>query len=125
MTVTQTVSDIQTRTRNDGFLGTSRNGNLHETVQDLKDLTPQERGQALSKLTDADLKELAGDVNANGILGANGLSNDEKRELFNTLADGGSGEDLARLASAFDSREDTQLLAESVASKGSNESKQA
>ena len=125
MNVTETVSTIQTRTRDDGFLGTSRNGNLKDTVQDLKNLTPADRGEALAKLKDADLQELADDVNAGGIFGANGLSNDEKRDLFNTLAEGASGQDLARLAKAFDSREDTQLLAESVANKGSNEAKQA
>ena len=125
MSVTETVSTIQTRTRDDGFWGTSRNSNLKDTVQDLKGLTPTERGEALGKLTDDDLGELAHDVNAGGIFGASGLSNDEKRDLFNTLADGAKGEDLARLATAFDSREDTQLLAESVASKGSNEAKQA
>lgn len=125
MTVSETVSTIQTRTRDDGFLGTSRNGNLKDTVQDLKNLSPTERGEALSKFTDDDLKEIANDVNAGGIFGASGLSNDEKRDLFETLAEGASGKDLARLASAFDSREDTQLLAEAVASKGSNEAKQA
>ncbi|MFD1711162.1 hypothetical protein FVQ98_13560 [Ottowia sp. GY511] len=125
MTVSETVSTIQTRTRDDGFLGTSRNGNLKDTVQDLKNLSPAERGEALSMFTDDDLKEIANDVNAGGIFGASGLSNDEKRDLFDTMADGASGKDLAHLASAFDSREDTQLLAESVASKGSNEAKQA
>lgn len=125
MTVAETVSNIQSRTRDDGWLGTSRNEHLHQSVKDLKDLTPAERAEAMKTFTDEDLKELASDVNSGGIFGANGLSNDEKRDLFNTLADGASGEDLARLASAFNSREDTQLLAESVATKGSNESKQA
>lgn len=125
MTVSETVSTIQTRTRDDGLFGTSRNGNLKDTVQDLKNLSPTERGEALSKFTDDDLKEIASDVNSGGILGAGGLSNDEKRDLFDTMAEGASGKDLARMASAFDGREDTQLLAESVASKGSNEAKQA
>ena len=101
MTVSETVSTIQTRTRDDGLFGTSRNGNLKDTVQDLKNLSPAERGEALSKFTDDDLKEIAKDVNANGIFGASGLSNDEKRDLFNTMAGGASGKDLARLASAF------------------------
>lgn len=125
MSVTETVSTIQSRTRDDGFLSTSRNSHLKQTVQDLKGLTPTERGEALGKFTNDDLHEIANDVNASGIFGADGLSNDEKRDFFNTLADGAKGEDLARLATAFDSREDTQLLAESVASKGSNEAKQA
>ena len=48
MTVSETVSTIQTRTRDDGLFGTSRNGNLKDTVQDLKNLSPAERGEALS-----------------------------------------------------------------------------
>lgn len=125
MSVNQVVSNIQKRVRDDGFLWTSRNGNLHKSLDDLNQLPPAQRGEALSKLSDADLKELAGDVNATGIFGASGLSHDEKRALFDTLAEGGKGQDLARLASAFDSRDDTQLLAESVANKGSLQSRSA
>lgn len=125
MSVNQVVSNIQKRVRDDGFLWTSRNGNLHKSLDDLNQLPPAQRGEALSKLSDADLKELAGDVNATGIFGASGLSHDEKRALFDTLPEGGKGQDLARLASAFDSRDDTQLLAESVANKGSLQSRSA
>ena len=78
MSVNQVVSNIQKRVRDDGFLWTSRNGNLHKSLDDLKQLPPAQRGEALSKLSDADLKELAGDVNATGIFGASGLSHDEK-----------------------------------------------
>lgn len=78
-----------------------------------------------TSLSDTALNELASDVNAAGILGAGGLSHDEKRTLFDTLAESSTGKDLARLASAFDSRDDTQLLAESVANKGSLQSRSA
>ena len=69
--------NIQQRTHNDGFLWLNRNGQPKETIQDFKNLTPAERNEVASRLSDADLQELADDVNANGVGGANGLSADE------------------------------------------------
>ena len=86
--VAAVTRNIQQRTHDDGFLWLSRNGNLKETAQDFKSLTADERNQVASNLSDADLQELADDVNATGIGGANGLSADEKRDLFNTWAAG-------------------------------------
>lgn len=119
----QTAYNIQSRSLDDGILGVSRNGNLHKTLDELRQLPPGEREGVLTNLSDTALNELASDVNAAGILGAGGLSHDEKRTLFDTLAESSTGKDLARLASAFDSRDDTQLLAESVANKGSLQSR--
>lgn len=121
----QTAYNIQSRSLDDGILGVSRNGNLHKTLDELRQLPPGEREGVLTNLSDTALNELASDVNAAGILGAGGLSHDEKRTLFDTLAESSTGKDLARLASAFDSRDDTQLLAESVANKGSLQSRRA
>ena len=121
----QTACNIQSRSLDDGILGVSRNGNLHKTLDELRQLPPGEREGVLTNLSNAALNELASDVNAAGILGAGGLSHDEKRTLFDTLAESSTGKDLARLASAFDSRDDTQLLAESVANKGSLQSRKA
>ncbi len=121
----QTAYNIQSRSLDDGILGVSRNGNLHKTLDELRQLPPGERKGVLTNLSNAALNELASDVNAAGILGAGGLSHDEKRTLFDTLAESSTGKDLARLASAFDSRDDTQLLAESVANKGSLQSRSA
>ena len=119
----QTAYNIQSRSLDDGILGVSRNGNLHKTLDELRQLPPGEREGVLTNLSNAALNELASDVNAAGILGSGGLSHDEKRTLFDTLAESSTGKDLARLASAFDSRDDTQLLAESVANKGSLQSR--
>ncbi len=121
----QTAYNIQSRSLDDGILGVSRNGNLHKTLDELRQLPSGEREGVLTNLSNAALNELASDVNAAGILGAGGLSHDEKRTLFDTLAESSTGKDLARLASAFDSRDDTQLLAESVANEGSLQSRSA
>ncbi|RRD56000.1 hypothetical protein EII20_12905 [Comamonadaceae bacterium OH2545_COT-014] len=107
--------NIQQRTHDDGFLWLGRNGNLKQTIADFKNLSPAERNQVSQKLTDADLQELADDVNASGLGGANGLSADEKRDLFNTLAQGLDGTQLARLAKAFDERGDVMALGQAVA----------
>ena len=84
--VAAVTQNIQQRTHDDGFLWQSRNDNLKQTVQDVKDLTADERNEVVSRLSDADLQELADDVNASGLGGANGLSVDEQRDFFNTLA---------------------------------------
>ena len=121
--VAAVTRNIQQRTHDDGFLWLSRNGNLKETAQDFKSLTADERNQVASNLSDADLQELADDVNATGIGGANGLSADEKRDLFNTLADGLDGTQLGRLAAAFDDREDVMTLGQAVAQHADSDTK--
>jgi len=95
----QTACNIQSRSLDDGILGVSRNGNLHKTLDELRQLPSGEREGVLTNLSNAALNELASDVNAAGILGAGGLSHDEKRTLFDTLAESSTGKDLARLAS--------------------------
>lgn len=121
--VAQVAKNIQTRTHDDGFAWLNRNSNLKQTIQDFKNLSPEERNQVVSRLSDADLKELADDVNATGLGGANGLSADEKRELFNTLATGLNGEQLGRLAKAFDSRDDVMALGKAVAQHADSDTK--
>ncbi|MFD1711484.1 hypothetical protein FVQ98_12225 [Ottowia sp. GY511] len=121
--VAAVTNNIQQRTHDDGFLWLSRNGNLKETVKDFKGLTTDERNQVVEGLTDADLQELADDVNANGVGGANGLSADEKRDLFNTLADGLDGAQVGRLAKAFDDRDDVMALGQAVAQHADSETK--
>lgn len=113
--VAAVTRNIQQRTHNDGILWLDRNSHLKETVNDFRNLTADERNQVVSDLSDADLQELADDVNASGIGGANGLSADEKRDLFNTLAQGLDGEQLGRLAQAFDDRGDVMALGQAVA----------
>ncbi|MFT3778910.1 MAG: hypothetical protein QM772_11660 [Ottowia sp.] len=123
--VAAVTNNIQQRTRDDGFLGLNRNEHLHQTVEDLKALTADERNQVAAGLSDDDLQELADDVNASGLGGANGLSADEKRDLFNTLAEGLDGKQLARLAKAFDDRQDVMALGQAVAQHADSDTKVA
>lgn len=121
--VAEVTRNIRNRTHDDGFAWLKRNENLKQTLQDFKDLTPAERDAVVSRLNDADLKELADDVNAMGLGGANGLSADEKRDLFNTLATGLSGEQLGRLATAFNDRQDVMALGQAVGQHASSDVK--
>ncbi|MFT4193699.1 hypothetical protein [Ottowia sp.] len=121
--VAAVTQGIQDRTRNDGFLGLNRNDNLHQTVNDLKGLSPAERNQAVAGLSDDDLKALASDANSGGLLGASGLSADEKRDMFNALAQGLDGQQLGRVATAFGGRDDVAALGKAVAQNADSATK--
>ena len=105
--------NIQQRTHNDGFLWLNRNGHLKETIQDFKNLTPAERNEVASRLSDADLQELADDVNANGVGGANGLSADEIRWILR-IEPTAFRQRLTRIRRAL-ATQSPQLRAESLA----------
>lgn len=117
------VSQIQDLTREDGLLGTSRNANMQSVADTIGSLAPAELDATVSKLSDADLKGLAEDINAGGVLGAQGLTADEKRDVFNDLAAGLSGAQLGRVSEAFNSREDVTALADAVATFATPEAK--
>jgi hypothetical protein len=102
-----------------------RNDSLKQTVRELKDLSKDERNAAIGQISDADLRALADDVNASGLFGASGLSADERRDLFNTLAQGLDGQQLGRMAQAFDSRQDVIAIGQAVARHADAETKLA
>lgn len=124
-TATDVANNIRHRVHNDGFFWLDRNENLQQTVSDLKDLKAEDRNAAIRQVSDEDLKALADDVNANGVLGASGLTADEQRDLFNTLAQGLDGQQLGRLAKAFDDREDVMTLGRAVAQHADSTTKTA
>ena len=102
-----------------------RNDSLKQTVRELKDLSKDERNAAIGQISDTDLRALADDVNASGLCGASGLSADERRDLFNTLAQGLDGQQLGRMAQAFDSRQDVIAMGQAVARHADAETKLA
>lgn len=124
--VDQAVSRIQDLTEDDGFLGTGRNDHMHEARDILSGKTGLSSGEVdevVSRLSDDDLNALADDINSGGIFGHQGLSADEKKDLFNTMATSLDGAQLARLSSAFGGREDVISLGDSVGRFASNETK--
>lgn len=124
--VDQAVDRIQDLTRDDGFLGTGRNGHMHE-VQDILSgqtgLSPSEVQQVVSQLSPDDLSALADDINAGGIFGHQGLSADEKKDLFNSLAQSLDGAQLAKVSAAFGARDDVIALGDSVGRFATNDTK--
>lgn len=124
-TTAEVARNVSQRVHNDGFLGLGRNDNLKQTVRELKDLSKDERNAAIGQISDADLRALADDVNASGLCGASGLSADERRDLFNTLAQGLDGQQLGRMAQAFDSRQDVIAIGQAVARHADAETKLA
>lgn len=109
------IDVIRDRTSNDGFLGTSRNGNMHEINFVLEQLTPAQVSDVISQLSDGELRAWASDINSGGILGAQGLNGAEKNELFAMFAGALDGQQLARVSQAFGSRNEVLALADAVA----------
>ena len=124
-TTAEVARNVSQRVHNDGFLGLGRNDSLKQTVRELKDLSKDERNAAIGQISDTDLRALADDVNASGLCGASGLSADERRDLFNTLAQGLDGQQLGRMAQAFDSRQDVIAIGQAVARHADAETKLA
>jgi hypothetical protein len=123
LTVDQAAQKIHNLVQDDGFWGTSRNDHMHEVRNLLKQYSPADANAIVSKLSEGDLKGLAEDVNSGGIFGAQGLSGDEKRDMFNDLAKELDGSQLGRLANAFSDRGDVLTLSDSVATFGSGQAK--
>src|SRR5688500_16589659 len=109
------TSRIRKLIGDDGFLGTARNDHMQDVRELLKGLSPGAANQVISKVNGSELRELASDISSGGLFGAQGLSKDEKKELFNLFARELDSTQLRRVAEAFSEREDVLLLSESVA----------
>src|SRR5688500_17740481 len=115
--VEDAANRIRDLTHSDGFLGTDRNRHMHEVKNILSGdtgLSLQEINQVVSRLSNDDLSSIAGDIDSGGILGAQGLSSDEKKDLFNEMALSLDGHQLARVSNAFGDRDDIISLGDSV-----------
>src|ERR1700761_8573674 len=123
LSVDQAASQIHQLVSDEGFLGTSRNDNMHAVRKLLGQFNAGDEDKLVSKLSDADLKKLAGNVNHGGIFGAQGLSGGEKTDLFNGLARNLDGKQLGRVAAAFSDRADVTALGNSVASFAASQAK--
>ena len=73
-------------------------GDLKDISETVSGLTPAERNELVGRLSDDDLKNWTQEID--GDLGS--LSASEREDLFNKLAEGLDGNQLARLARAFD-----------------------
>lgn len=73
-------------------------GDLVENNSVIAGLTPEQRNEVISQLSDGDLDKWADEIN--GSLGD--LSASERQELFNSLADGLDADQLVRVTAAFE-----------------------
>ena len=97
-------------------------GELIEINQKVIELTPQQRNELISKLSDDDLKNWTQEID--GLNGA--LTASERQELFSKLAEGLDGTQLTRLVKAFDgSPGGREALGTAVAQSASSEAKLA
>jgi hypothetical protein len=97
-------------------------GELLDNNKKVIELTPEQRNELISKLSDDDLKNWTQEID--GLSGA--LTASERQELFNKLAEGVDGEQLTRLVKAFDgSPGGREALGTAVAQHGSSEAKVA
>lgn len=78
-------------------------GDLLGNNSALSGLTPSQRNEAMGQLGDGDLDKWADEIH--GTLGD--LSASERQDLFNTLAEGLDGEQLARVTAAFEGHDDS------------------
>jgi len=119
----QIAASVHDFVNDEGFLGTAHNEHLHQISDLLKSLPPSKADQVLSKLSSSDLNKWAGEVNGGGVLGAQGLSQGEKKDLFNLFAKDLDGTQLARASNSFGNRDDVISLGQSVAQYATPEAK--
>lgn len=117
------VNAIRKKLDDSGWFNDITHGELRDINKELAKLTPAQRQEAISKLSDDDLRKWGGESNSGAIFGMGGLDDGEKRALFNSLAEGLDGKQLARIANAFTSDGDARMLGDAIAEKGSDQAK--
>ncbi|WP_197076410.1 polymorphic toxin type 44 domain-containing protein [Luteimonas sp. FCS-9] len=95
-------------------------GDLDDITAAVVDLTPRERNEFISRLSDDDIKNWTQEIDGlNGSLSAN-----ERADLFNALAEGMDATQMTRFVQAFDGSSSGRVaLADAVATHGSIEAK--
>lgn len=99
-------------------------GELQEINRVLADLSPSERNEAISRLSDDNLKNWAQEIH--GTLGD--LSAGDRESLFNSLAEGLDAEQMVRVVNAFESEghgDSVRELGTALATHGSSENRVA
>lgn len=115
MSGSEAVGRIHDRLSDHGAFGHNRNEHLHEIADLLKGLDRSELNRTLNGLSRDDLERLGDDLEHGGFGGMQGLSESERKDLFNDLARDAGGAELARLSEALEGRGDVEALGRSVA----------
>jgi len=111
-----------------GFASHKRNENLHQIAQMVDELDPAERARLLDELSAEDLAKLVDQVDQPGILGTQGLSEEERGALFDDIAQSADPEQVTRFAelvSEHGTGGEIEEFAQAVARTASPQAKQA
>lgn len=120
MSVDSAVSVAKDRLKQDWLDWDVTKGDLDAISREVAGLSPAERNQFVSKLSDDDIKNWTQEID--GVMGS--LSAGERGTLFNQLAEGMDATQAARFVRAFDgSSGGRTALADAIASHGSSEAK--
>ncbi len=87
-------------------------------------LVPADRIDAVKFLSDSELETWFDEMESNGWFGTGGLSDSEKKELFNDLAEGLDATQLKRVYDALDDG-NKELLSQAITEKSSDQTKTA
>jgi hypothetical protein len=122
--VDDAVNEISNRLRQESFLGIQHNdvsqGDLRAISDTLENLTPTERNEVISRLSEDQLNTWTDEADNGGFVGmGEGLSADERRDLNNTLAEGLDSQQLARVYNAWDGNDAKLDMATAIADRAS------
>ena len=118
MDVNQATQAIQTRLDDSGWFDDVTHDELREISNILQELSPADARQVYDNLkADGKLDKWVSEMNSGGWFGTGGLSASEKTDLFNSLANRLSGEQLADFSGHLD-HDGVVALGQSVASHG-------
>jgi hypothetical protein len=100
-----------------GWFNDTTHDELREINSEVHKLAPSDRNALVSKLSDDELKTWAGEVGSHGVLGTGGLERDERKALFDDLAKGLDGQQLARVSKAFNGEVEAKELGDAIAAQ--------
>lgn len=118
-TVDTALSAVRDRLDEDGFFGDVTHGDLNDINDILRKLTPDERNQVISRLSESEINTWTDEIdNGGGLVWTGlteGLSGDERKNLHQLLAQSLDAQQLKRVYNAYDDRDQKLELASAVA----------
>lgn len=122
------VNGISDKLRQESFLGIQHNDVTQDDLRGINDtletLTPDERNEVISRLSDDQINTWMDEADNGEFLGmGGGLSADERRDLNNMLGEGLDARQLERVYNAVDGNDEKLGLAGAIADRASNDVK--
>lgn len=105
-----------------GWFNDVTHNELKDINAEIDGLNPNERIVAIGTLSDSELETWTDEMDSNGWFGTGGLSDSEKKELFDDLAEGLDANQLQRVYNALGD-DNRSMLSESIAAKSGDQTK--